>query len=179
MDDRLTSLYCCMAEHAGTHARGGGRERRDRPKRGRRAQPRWCAEPIPRRGANHSSEAHVARAGKSRYGPCSTRTADRHRWAGGGPQGRREKHRQGTRQNGPVTSGEGAPAMSRPQGRGPSNCLAKTQAYAKPEGEVYGLTPARCWKVKGRGQETKPRAQAPVNGGRNYNGPKVAKFLVG
>ncbi len=25
----------------------------------------------------------------------------------------------------------------------------------------------------------KPRAQAPVNGGRNYNGPKVAKFLVG
>ena len=25
----------------------------------------------------------------------------------------------------------------------------------------------------------KPRSQAPVNGGRNYNGPKVAKFLVG
>ena len=23
------------------------------------------------------------------------------------------------------------------------------------------------------------RAQAPVNVGRNYNGPKVAKFLVG
>ena len=22
-------------------------------------------------------------------------------------------------------------------------------------------------------------AEAPVNGGRNYNGPKVAKFLVG
>ena len=30
-----------------------------------------------------------------------------------------------------------------------SNCLAKTQVYAKPKGEVYGLTPARCWKVKG------------------------------
>ena len=28
-----------------------------------------------------------------------------------------------------------------------SNCLAKTQVYAKPKGEVYGLTPARCWKV--------------------------------
>ena len=41
--------------------------------------------------------------------------------------------------------------------------------------------PARCWKVKGRGQAArpKPRAEAPVNGGRNYNGPKVAKFLVG
>ena len=23
------------------------------------------------------------------------------------------------------------------------------------------------------------RTEAPVNGGRNYNGPKVAKFLVG
>ena len=68
---------------------------------------------------------------------------------------------------------------TRPQRNGPSNCLAKTQVYAKPQGEVYGLTPARCWKVKGRCQGTKHRAQAPVNGGRNYNGPKVAKFLVG
>ena len=25
----------------------------------------------------------------------------------------------------------------------------------------------------------KHRIEAPVNGGRNYNGPKVAKFLVG
>ena len=25
----------------------------------------------------------------------------------------------------------------------------------------------------------KRRTEAPVNGGRNYNGPKVAKFLVG
>ena len=71
---------------------------------------------------------------------------------GGGPQGRREKHCQGTRQNGPVTSGEGAPVRKDgPQGKGPSNCLAKTQAYAKPEGEVYGLTPARCWKVNPAG----------------------------
>ena len=38
-----------------------------------------------------------------------------------------------------------------PQRTGPSNCLAKTQVYAKPKGEVYGLTPARCWKVKRRG----------------------------
>ena len=27
--------------------------------------------------------------------------------------------------------------------------------------------------------QAKRRIQAPVNGGRNYNGPKVAKFLVG
>jgi hypothetical protein len=25
----------------------------------------------------------------------------------------------------------------------------------------------------------KPQTEAPVNGGRNYNGPKVAKSLVG
>ena len=36
---------------------------------------------------------------------------------------------------------------SRPKRIGSSNCLAKTQVYAKPKGEVYGLTPARCWKV--------------------------------
>ncbi len=36
---------------------------------------------------------------------------------------------------------------------------------------------ARCRKVKGSGDEL--RTEAPVNGGRNYNGPKVAKFLVG
>jgi len=25
----------------------------------------------------------------------------------------------------------------------------------------------------------KPATEAPINGGRNYDGPKVAKFLVG
>ena len=43
--------------------------------------------------------------------------------------------------------------------------------------------PARCWKVKVSCQlwlaRVKLRTEAPVNGGRNYNGPKVAKFLVG
>ena len=38
------------------------------------------------------------------------------------------------------------------QKTGPSNCLAKTQLYAKPKGEVYEVTPARCWKVKRRGE---------------------------
>ena len=45
--------------------------------------------------------------------------------------------------------------LGRSQRIGSSNCLAKTQVYAKPKGEVYGLTPARCWKVKRRSQETK------------------------
>ncbi len=37
------------------------------------------------------------------------------------------------------------------------------------------MTPARCRKVKARAQSarTKARTEAPVNGGRNYNGPKV------
>ena len=29
-----------------------------------------------------------------------------------------------------------------------------------------------------RFKKYKARIEAPVNGGRNYNGPKVAKFLV-
>ena len=42
-----------------------------------------------------------------------------------------------------------------------------SDACPVPEGHGEGLAQA------------KPRTQAPVNGGRNYNGPKVAKFLVG
>ena len=43
------------------------------------------------------------------------------------------------------------------------------------------MTPARCRKVKEVGQRfaSKLTTEAPVNGGRNYDGPKVAKFLVG
>ena len=51
----------------------------------------------------------------------------------------------------PRNFGRRGASVRRPQRIGPSNCLAKTQVYAKPQGEVYGLTPARCWKVKGRG----------------------------
>ena len=39
--------------------------------------------------------------------------------------------------------------------------------------------PARCWKVKGTVSFGEAGTEAPVNGGRNYDGPKVAKFLVG
>jgi hypothetical protein len=43
------------------------------------------------------------------------------------------------------------------------------------------MTPARCRNVKevGQGFVLKLTTEAPVNGGRNYDGPKVAKFLVG
>ena len=51
----------------------------------------------------------------------------------------------------PRNFGRRGACKCRPQRRGSSNCLAKTQVYAKPKGEVYGLTPARCWKVKRRG----------------------------
>ena len=45
------------------------------------------------------------------------------------------------------------------------------------------MMPARCRKVKEGGhwseRTEKLATEAPVNGGRNYDGPKVAKFLVG
>ena len=86
-----------------------------------------------------------------------TRTGNRHRWSGIEYRGAREIRGQGTRQNSPVTSGEGAlPRKGEPQRNGSGDCLTKTQGYAKPKGEVYGLTPARCWKVKRRGHARKP-----------------------
>jgi hypothetical protein len=36
-----------------------------------------------------------------------------------------------------------------------------------------------CPVLEGQREGCKLRTEAPVNGGRNYNGPKVAKFLVG
>ena len=43
--------------------------------------------------------------------------------------------------------------------QGPSNCLAKTQVCAKSKDDVYGLTPARCWKVKGTCASIEPKPQ--------------------
>ena len=60
----------------------------------------------------------------------------------------------------PRNFGRRGACASRPQRNGSSNCLAKTQLYAKPKGEVYGVTPARCWKVKGicfKSREPKPQ----------------------
>jgi hypothetical protein len=36
-----------------------------------------------------------------------------------------------------------------------------------------------CPVPEGQEEGCELRIEAPVNGGRNYNGPKVAKFLVG
>ena len=46
-----------------------------------------------------------------------------------------------------------------PQRIGPGDCLSKTQVCAKSKDEVYGLTPARCRKVKRKSEslELKPR----------------------
>ena len=42
--------------------------------------------------------------------------------------------------------------MIEPQRNGPGDCLPKTHGYAKSKDDVYGLTPARCRKVKRRAQ---------------------------
>ncbi len=39
-----------------------------------------------------------------------------------------------------------------------SDCLLKTQVRAKSQDDVYGLTPARCWNVKGTGQVFRGRS---------------------
>ena len=51
--------------------------------------------------------------GKAPSARACTRTANRHRWAGRASRDEREKCCQGTRQNDPVTSGEGVPGISR------------------------------------------------------------------
>ena len=56
----------------------------------------------------------------------------------------------------------------------------KHRTLLKPKGD--GIGSDACPVPEGheeRSAQAKPRIQAPVNGGRNYNGPKVAKFLVG
>ncbi|KAK7296041.1 hypothetical protein VNO77_50864 [Canavalia gladiata] len=45
---------------------------------------------------------------------------------------------------------------------------------------VWGLTPAQCRKVKEVGDlmTGEPATEAPVNGGRNYNGPKASQKVT-
>jgi hypothetical protein len=47
------------------------------------------------------------------------------------------------------------------------------------EAERRRIRSDACPVPEGQGEGWEPRTEAPVNGGRNYNGPKVAKFLVG
>ena len=53
-----------------------------------------------------------------------------------------------------------------------STLLTRKRMY-----RVWRLPGAR--RLKGLVSFAKPWIEARVNGGRNYNGPKVAKFLVG
>ena len=109
MDSRWRFLHCCMTELWGRM----GEAWAGRGKTGASAAGGVKAKPYPDPralgGAKGSSEACDTRAEKSRYSSYSTRTVNRHRWMGRESQGRREKHCQGTRQNDPVTSGEGVP----------------------------------------------------------------------
>ena len=72
------------------------------------------------------------------------------------------------------------PSPGRPQTIGPNDCLSKTQDSAEVVRRRIGSD--ACPVPEGHEEpsaQAKRRIQAPVNGGRNYNGPKVAKFLVG
>ena len=79
-----------------------------------------------------------------------------------------------------AVEGPRPPSRRRPQRIGPNDCLSKTQDSAEVERRRIGSD--ACPVPEGHGEplaRAKRRTQAPVNGGRNYNGPKVAKFLVG
>ena len=61
-----------------------------------------------------------------------------------------------------ISMAAGGATSRRLQRNGPSDCLPKTQVYANQQWDVYGLTPARCWKVKRscqrkRSSELKPQ----------------------
>ena len=62
----------------------------------------------------------------------------------------------------------------------PRQLFTKNTGLCEPAmGSIWTDT---CPVLEGQGElsaQAKQRAEAPVNGGRNYNGPKVAKFLVG
>ena len=74
---------------------------------------------------------------------------------------------------GEAPSGRSAPW---PQRRGPGDCLTKTQVPAQVARRRIGAD--ACPVPEGQEERCKLRIEAPVNGGRNYNGPKVPKSLV-
>ena len=78
-----------------------------------------------KRSKHKGSEVPGMPAGKSRYCVLRARTVNRHRWMGRGSQGRRKKYCQGTRQNGPVTSGEGTPGVNRAAENWPRQLFSK------------------------------------------------------
>ena len=72
----------------------------------------------------------------------AARTANRHRWSGRIYQGARETHGQGTRQNSPVTSGEGALGASPGAEDWPRQLFNKNTGLC--EGASRGIQPDTC-----------------------------------
>ena len=92
------------------------------------------------------------------------RTGNRHRWVRRGASGERVRRGQGTRHTDPVTSEEGMQGVRHQLRAGKRNPVAvnrpkrlfskNTGVCQAAQGAVYTLTPARCRKVKGRGQRS-------------------------
>ena len=66
--------------------------------------------------------------------------------------------------------------------------MAQATVYQKHMALLNRKMTYKAWHLPGAGRlsggvivprDEKHWNEAPVNGGRNYNGPKVAKFLVG
>ncbi len=64
--------------------------------------------------------------------------------------------------------------------------MAQATVYQKHKALQIRKKKYKAWHLPGAGRlrgdvisNEKHWIEAPVNGGRNYNGPKVAKFLVG
>ena len=64
--------------------------------------------------------------------------------------------------------------------------MAQATVYQKHKALQNRKMKYKAWHLPGAGRlrggvilREKLWIEAPVNGGRNYNGPKVAKFLVG
>ena len=64
--------------------------------------------------------------------------------------------------------------------------MEKATVYQKHRALQIRKKTYKAWHLPGAGRlrgdvrgNSKRWIEAPVNGGRNYNGPKVAKFLVG
>ena len=92
---------------------------------------------------------------------CADRTEIQHRWVGvNAPRRSRELWLRNSakcprnfgRRGAIDVYGLAPKSVWWPQRLVGSDCLLKTQVRAKSQDDVYGLTPARCWKVKRTGQ---------------------------
>ena len=101
----------------------------DAPVRGRDSGP----QPGKRLGELHGKAAPEKRA---RRQPAPARTADRHRWAGRACRGERGNRGQGTRQNSPVTSGEGALARASRRDQAQATVYQKHRTLLKAQADV-------------------------------------------